>query len=592
MIAIKLEGASVRLKLFAVLATVLASLPAQARPMIYDGFLTDLNDQPLDAVVALRFALYEQVDGGDPLWQESVSDVAVQQGAFSVSLGRGTPFPSGLFNRPDLHLGLTVDDGDELTPRQRLGAVPFAQQAGDVAGRNIHPQTVTIGEQMVIDETGSWVGPDIPGRGEQGPEGERGVQGLQGDQGILGPAGPQGVQGDLGTQGPAGPQGLQGVAGPAGGFAQGFQGQGDVNLGNVIAGPSVTSVQNPIAIPDANLVGITGLINSNLQLENGIQRLTVQLRIDHPDTSQLSVTLTSPGGTEVVLHEAGAGQDINTRYGRTTSPASGSLERMVGEDASGVWRLVVIDADAGSEGSLHSWSLHFDETYAAGTIYAGNDLEADGWLRTRSGLKVTMGGAVEMYDRAGDERMRLDSTGLHAYQGDQETLTVGSNGMTVRTNGAFTVTDLDNNELFRVARSSKLKPSYTVFWADLPMAVSGDNNQADGRPTRSNTSFGLYTTGPGTTDVIFDIGQLVNMYQTPLGTITYNSAECSLRVSADRNNWRDLSINGDFARYMYWKTSEQPFRYIRLRQVSNRAPGMTQASCSLIHNRTLHVTAQ
>jgi subtilisin-like proprotein convertase family protein len=417
MIAIKLEGASVRLKLFIVLATVLAALPAQARPMIYDGFLTDLNDQPIDAVVALRFALYEQVDGGDPLWQENVSDVAVQQGAFSVSLGRGTAFPAGLFNRPELYLGLTIDDGDELTPRQRLGAVPFAQQAGDVAGRNIHPQTVTIGEQMVIDESGNWVGPEIPGRGEQGPAGERGVQGVQGGQGIQGPAGPQGVQGDLGIQGAAGPQGAQGPAGPAGGFAQGFQGQGDVNLGNVVAGQSVASVQNPIVIPDANLVGITGLINSNIQLQDGIKRITVQLRIDHPDTSQLSVTLTSPGGTEVVLHEGGGGQDINTRYGRTTLPASSSLERMVGEEASGVWRLVVIDVDAGSEGTLRSWSLHFDETFEDGTIYAGNDLEADGWLRTRTGLQVTMGGTINMYDRAGAERLRIDGDGVHLARG-------------------------------------------------------------------------------------------------------------------------------------------------------------------------------
>jgi subtilisin-like proprotein convertase family protein len=182
-----------------------------------------------------------------------------------------------------------------------------------------------------------------------------------------------------------------------------------VNLGNVVAGQSVASVQNPIAIPDANLVGITGLINSNIQLQEGIERLTVQLRIDHPDTSQLSVTLTSPAGTEVVLHEAGAGQNINTRYGRETLPASSSLERMVGEDASGVWRLVVIDADAGAEGTLHSWSLHFDETFEDGTIYAGNDLEADGWLRTRSGIETLMGSKLVMRNQAGNAAVELNS---------------------------------------------------------------------------------------------------------------------------------------------------------------------------------------
>ena len=34
-------------------------------------------------------------------------------------------------------------------------------------------------------------------------------------------------------------------------------------------------------------------------------------------------------------------------------------------------------------GTLHSWSLHFNETFAGGSIYAGNDLETDGWLRSR-----------------------------------------------------------------------------------------------------------------------------------------------------------------------------------------------------------------
>ena len=76
------------------------SSEAMARPMVYDGFLTDLNDQPIEAVVNLRFALYELQEGGDALWSETLSDVGIRGGAFSVRLGSGVPF-AGSRNSPD-----------------------------------------------------------------------------------------------------------------------------------------------------------------------------------------------------------------------------------------------------------------------------------------------------------------------------------------------------------------------------------------------------------------------------------------------------------------------------------------------------------
>ena len=50
----------------------------------------------------------------------------------------------------------------------------------------------------------------------QGPQGERGLQGLKGDTGPQGPRGEQGLKGDTGERGPKGEQGLQGPAGVAG----------------------------------------------------------------------------------------------------------------------------------------------------------------------------------------------------------------------------------------------------------------------------------------------------------------------------------------------------------------------------------------
>lgn len=50
-------------------------------------------------------------------------------------------------------------------------------------------------------------------QGPKGEQGERGLQGLKGDTGAVGPQGPQGL---TGPAGPRGPQGLQGAAGPKG----------------------------------------------------------------------------------------------------------------------------------------------------------------------------------------------------------------------------------------------------------------------------------------------------------------------------------------------------------------------------------------
>ena len=80
----------------------------------------------------------------------------------------------------------------------------MAAQALDVRGRDIHPATVSIVDNLVIDASGRWVGNT---EGLQGPQGEQGIQGPQGLQGAQGPIGPQGAPG---PQGPAGERGLPG----------------------------------------------------------------------------------------------------------------------------------------------------------------------------------------------------------------------------------------------------------------------------------------------------------------------------------------------------------------------------------------------
>ncbi len=474
---------------------------AMARPMVYDGFLTDLNDQPIEAVVNLRFALYELQEGGDALWSETLSDVGIRGGAFSVRLGSGVPFAADLFKRENLYLGITIDGAEELSPRQRLGAVPYAQQAGDVADQEIHPRSVSIGEQLVIDEGGNWVGPEIAAAGEEGP------QGPEGPQGERGPAGPQGEQGIAGPEGPEGPRGLQGEAGPrgeAGGFQEQFAGDADMNIGAVVAGIEVATAQGALVIPDDNPIGVTGLINVQEEFES-IERLTVQIQLEHADVSQLRITLRSPEGTEVVLHEGGGGENINTRYGRATLPHSGRMDDFWGEAPNGVWQLTLIDTAAETAGSLQSWALHFNEGYSDGDVFIGNDLHVDGRIHSRTGLTVAMGGNVVIEDVEGTPAVTLDETGIQ-FTGNRQ-FQVGPQG-----------------NYLSLGASLKAKLTYQLLPQDGVLSGNPHNEVNDRFPTGTLT---LVVPGRNVVSMRYDLGRTFRLVHS-----TYSSS-----VSAQGRYW-------------------------------------------------------
>ena len=70
----------------------------------------------------------------------------------------------------------------------------------------------------------------------------------------------------------------------------------------------------------------------------------------------LRVSVVSPSGTEVVLHNrAGASDDNLVRtFTPTTTPA---LATLVGQSATGQWKLKVVDLEKQDVGKLNSWRL-------------------------------------------------------------------------------------------------------------------------------------------------------------------------------------------------------------------------------------------
>ena len=192
-------------------ATQAAAVPAT---ITHQGRLFDTKGAPVNGALDVTFTLFDAAQGGAALWTETHS-VAFDAGYFSIELGADKPF-SNVFDGSTLHLGIQIAGDAEMTPRARVGSVPYALVAGDVRG-DINPNSVSIeGYGPVIDSTGKWLGDTTSLMGPPGPQGPAGAMGPAGLAGPQGPAGADGAPGPAGPVGPIGPPGAAGPAGPIG----------------------------------------------------------------------------------------------------------------------------------------------------------------------------------------------------------------------------------------------------------------------------------------------------------------------------------------------------------------------------------------
>lgn len=101
----------------------------------YQGHVVDQNNAPLEGNYTLTFALYPAATGGTAVWQEVHTSVPVTGGNFEVFLGAGSPTPTALDVdwTQGLWLSVKVGTDSELLPRQRIGSVPLALVAEELA---------------------------------------------------------------------------------------------------------------------------------------------------------------------------------------------------------------------------------------------------------------------------------------------------------------------------------------------------------------------------------------------------------------------------------------------------------------------------
>jgi hypothetical protein len=189
------------------LATAALSLPAfAAAPDLVpvQGVLATASGEAVSGSKRVTLALYSSESSGTPLYEET-QQVDFVKGLFSLELGAAEALDlASLAREEGLYLGITIAGDDELSPRLRIGTVPYAayaNAAGDadkLAGKSL--------DEVVAMASNGVAGP----QGPAGPAGANGMDGAPGATGATGPAGPAGANGMDGAPGAIGPAGPQG----------------------------------------------------------------------------------------------------------------------------------------------------------------------------------------------------------------------------------------------------------------------------------------------------------------------------------------------------------------------------------------------
>ncbi|MFK7894938.1 MAG: IPT/TIG domain-containing protein [Myxococcota bacterium] len=145
----RLLAAASKWVLLVALLVLFAAPSAQAQvptQVPFQGLLLDSGGQPLTGSVDLQFELFDDLAAGTSLWAEAQPGVMVVDGVYSVTLGASTPITAVLIEGGSAFLAITVD-GELLTPRQQLLAVPYALRAAEAD--NVGSVSSVFIEQMI-----------------------------------------------------------------------------------------------------------------------------------------------------------------------------------------------------------------------------------------------------------------------------------------------------------------------------------------------------------------------------------------------------------------------------------------------------------
>lgn len=119
----------------------------------YQGFLTD-SAGPASGTYSMVFNIYDTQAGGSPLWSSGTVSIEVDNGYFHYMLGVDAALSGICFEGADRWLGVRVLPDDEMTPRARLGSVPYSYKTS-------RADTADVGGGWVVAGQGKAPGPVI-----------------------------------------------------------------------------------------------------------------------------------------------------------------------------------------------------------------------------------------------------------------------------------------------------------------------------------------------------------------------------------------------------------------------------------------------
>lgn len=96
----------------------------------FQGKLLDNNNNPENGSFTMKFSIYN--GAGTSLWGPESQTVTVNNGVFAVQLGAVSALTPAVFASSPTYVGVTVGSDPEMTPRQELGAAPYALSAAQL----------------------------------------------------------------------------------------------------------------------------------------------------------------------------------------------------------------------------------------------------------------------------------------------------------------------------------------------------------------------------------------------------------------------------------------------------------------------------
>ncbi len=231
------------------------------------------------------------------------------------------------------------------------------------------------------------------------------------------------------------------------------------------------------SIPDNNSRGIKDKLIC--QDAFSISTINVGVDISHTYIGDLRVTLISPSGTAMVLHdrEGGSANDLHAQFDSTSAP---QLSLVAGEQVNGEWLLHVQDLAAADRGRLKSWSLDIsgrvdDSVFveeSPGVIIPDN---------VQGGIERTL--TVSRDGKLDRLVVTLDIT--HTYIGDlvveliapDSTVVVLHNRTGGSSNNIIRTYSFDNSSVLQTLRGSEMQGDWMLRVSDHANADQGKLNR-------------------------------------------------------------------------------------------------------------------